>query len=51
MDKLMQTVKVKLQTERYIADLPEDIDDILNENNDSEDFNIVIDDDEWGNDF
>lgn len=51
MDKLMQTVKVKLQTGRYKADLPEDIDDILNENNDSEDFNIVIDDDEWGNDF
>ena len=44
----------KLHTGRYIVDLTEDIKDILNDNNDSDDLDdyyFEIDDEEWGNDF
>lgn len=50
-DKIMQTMIEKLHTGRYIVDLSEDIEEILDENNTAEDYNFAIDDEEWGNDF
>jgi hypothetical protein len=47
----MQTTMEKLIIERYIIDLADDIDDVLNESDDDEGLYFACEDDEWGNDF
>lgn len=47
----MQTGFEKQNIVKFIIDLIKENEKNIDENNDIEDYNYVIDDDEWGNDF